>query len=75
MKSQIDQLQESNALHQIEVDKLRAELLKWQAQCANLVTLNECLREFVEDQFCECYDEYGVKKPVTCDRCKLLGRK
>lgn len=35
---------------------------------------NEKLREFVADQLCDCYDEYGEKRPQMCDRCKLLGR-
>jgi hypothetical protein len=34
----------------------------------------ERLRDYVRDQFCECYDEYGtLKANVPCVRCRLLG--
>lgn len=32
------------------------------------------LREFIEDTICQCYDDYGNRRPKICDRCRLLGR-
>lgn len=31
------------------------------------------LREFVQDEPCCCFDEYGKKHPFTCDRCRVLS--
>jgi hypothetical protein len=32
------------------------------------------LRRFVEDQACDCHDEYNKLRPDLCERCQLLGR-
>ena len=31
----------------------------------------ERLRDFVVSQPCECYTEYGKRKPEPCERCRL----
>ncbi len=30
------------------------------------------LREYAEQQCCECHDEWGNKKPHRCHRCRVL---
>lgn len=32
----------------------------------------ERLLQFVDDQHCDCFDEYNQPRPNVCDRCKLL---
>jgi hypothetical protein len=49
-------------------DPYKSRIRQLQAEVA-------ALREFVEDSFCECFDEYGQLKARTCDRCQILGRK
>jgi hypothetical protein len=35
----------------------------------------ERLQSFVEQQLCDCLDEYGNPRPQPCDRCQLLGQR
>lgn len=74
------QLMDMNDMWRIENEQLQAELEDRKSADEEgfeilpaLLEENEKLRAFVEDSFCECYDEYGLKRPQTCDRCKLLG--
>lgn len=40
-----------------------------------LVVRCEEFQAFIRELPCDCYDEYGHKLAVTCDRCRLLADK
>jgi len=55
----------------LQTDLLRcsAETRQWVLE---LSTTFGRLWDFASSQPCECYDEYGKRKPQPCERCQLV---
>lgn len=64
-KIRIRELTHENARLRQELERLRGEIERLRADCQRMWL-------FIAEQHCECYDEYGNKRPNECERCQIM---